>query len=73
MNNDGAGATQKKAGDNACVLNRASGFSKTEAAMANKTRSGHKATDVNNHWKGAGSGTGGNVKGYSNSGGHSGY
>jgi hypothetical protein len=68
MNNDGAGATQAKSGDNACVLNRASGYSKTEAAMANKTRSGHKATETNNHWKGAGSGTGGNVKGWGSKG-----
>ena len=73
MNNDGAGATQKKPGIWDCAINRAAGYSKTEAAMSNKTRSGHKGTSQNNLWKGAGSGLGGNVKGYGNHSGGSGY
>ena len=64
-NNEAAGAIKPKEGDNACVLNRASGFKKTEAAMGSSTGSQHKGTDMNNKWtKTPGSGTGGNVKGY---------
>lgn len=65
MNNDAAGGIKPKSGDNACVLNRGSGFSKTGKAMGSKTRSGHPATSMNNKWKDAGWGTGGNVNGYS--------
>jgi hypothetical protein len=65
MNNEGLGAIKPKTGDNACVLNRASGYKKTMAAMDSKTRSGHSATEMNNKWTSVpGSGFGGNVKGY---------
>lgn len=64
-NNATPGAIKAKEGDNAMVLNRASGFRKTMSAMDSKTRSGHSATDMNNKWTAVpGSGTGGNVKGY---------
>ena len=64
-NNEGLGAAKPKTGDNACVLNRASGFKKTMSAMDSGTCSQHKGTDMNNQWtKTPGSGTGGNVKGY---------
>lgn len=65
MNNEGVGGIKPKQGDNACVLNRASGYSKTMSACASSTGSGHRATDMNNKWtKVPGSGLGGNVKGY---------
>jgi len=64
-NNEGPGPIQPKEGDNAVVLNRASGFSQAMSALANGTCSRHKGTDMNNDWiKLPGSGTGGNVKGY---------
>jgi hypothetical protein len=71
MNNDGAGATQKKPGTWDCALTRSVGYSKTMSAMDNKTRSRHKGTGENNLWKSAGSGLGGNVKGYGSHGGGS--
>ena len=64
-NNESVGAIKAKEGDNACVLNRASGFKKTMSAMDSSTGSQHKGGDMNNKWtKTPGSGTGGNVKGY---------
>ena len=65
-NNAGTGPIQPKDGQNACVLNRASGYSKTMSACDSKTRSPHKGGDMNNKWtKVPGGGTlGGNVKGY---------
>lgn len=72
MNNDGAGATQKKPGTWDCALNRGVGFSKTETAMASKTRSRHTGTSMNNLWKSVGGGLGGNVNGYGKHGGNSG-
>lgn len=70
MNNSAVGAIKPKEGDNACVLNRASGFSKTGAAMGSKTRSHYKGTSMNNKWQDAGWGTGGNVNGYRSGNGH---
>ena len=66
MNNSTPGAIKAKQGDNACVLTRSSGYSKTMAAMDSKTRSRHKGTDLHNKWGPVpGSGLGGNVKGQS--------
>jgi len=64
-NNATPGAIKAKEGDNACVLNRASGYSKTMSACESSVKSGHSATDMNNKWtKTPGSGLGGNVNGY---------
>ncbi len=71
MNNDGAGGTQKKPGIWDCAINRASGYNKTEKAMASKTRSRHTGTSMNNKWKDVGMGLGGNVNGYGSHGGGS--
>lgn len=68
-NNESYGAIKPKVGDNACVLNRGSGYSKTMEAFKSKTRSGHPATEMNNDWKDPGTGLGGNVHGYSKDGG----
>jgi hypothetical protein len=73
MNNGSYGAIKPKEGDNACVLNRASGYKKTMSSMESKTRSAYHATDMNNKWTSVpGSGFGGNVKGYGG-GGHGKY
>ncbi len=75
MNNDGAGATRVKPGVWACAIVRSAGYSKTESAMGNRTRSRHTGTSKHNRWEGAGSGTGGNVNGYmhgNSGGGHGG-
>jgi hypothetical protein len=65
MNNEGLGAIKPHTGDNALVLNRASGFKQTMSSLESKTRSAYSATSINNHWTSLpGSGTGGNVKGY---------
>ena len=64
-NNAGPGPIQPKEGQNASVLNRATGYSNTMKACESKTRSRHKGTEMNNKWINVpGSGTGGNVKGY---------
>lgn len=73
MNNDGAGATQKKPGIWDCAINRAAGYGKTMTAMSNKTRSRHRGTSQNNLWKPDSSGLGGNVKGYGSHGGSHSY
>jgi hypothetical protein len=72
MNNDGAGATQRRGGQWDCAINRAAGYTKTMKACENRTRSRHTGTSQNNLWKSAGSGLGGNVKGYGSHG-KSGY
>ena len=64
MNNGSAGGAKPKEGDNAVVINRASGYRQAMTAMDNKTRSGHRATGKNYQWTGAGSGTGGNMRGW---------
>ena len=64
MNNSGPGAIKPKPSESACSFIRSIGYSKTMSACDNKTRSGHKGTDKHNKWEGAGSGLGGNVKGY---------
>jgi hypothetical protein len=65
MNNESKGAAKPKTGDNATVLNRASGYSQTGKAVDSKTRSPHSATGMNNDWKDSmGWGCGGNVVGY---------
>jgi hypothetical protein len=64
MNNEGCGAIKPKTGDNAMVLNRGSGLRQTFRAFDSRTRSGHSATSMNNHWKHIGTGLGGNVVGY---------
>ncbi len=72
MNNDGAGATRTKSGLWACAIVRSAGYNKTESAMGNRTRSRHTGGSIHNKWTAVpGSGTGGNVNGYShgNSGG----
>lgn len=70
MNNEGIGAAKPKVGDNAVVLNRGAQFNQAMSALASKTKSQHPATSMNNQWIGLpGSGTGGNVCGYSKNGG----
>lgn len=50
-NNEGAGASQAKTGDNAKAIVRSTGRAATCGAMESKTRSGHPATSVNNKWQ----------------------
>jgi hypothetical protein len=64
-NNDGAGATQAKSGDNAKAISRPAGYGATLSAVENKTKSGHPASSMANHWTGvSGYGENENIVGY---------
>jgi hypothetical protein len=65
-NNDGAGATQPKGGDNAKAINRHSGYKATVSSIESKTRSRHHSGGTAYHYTGAccGYGSNENIKGY---------
>ena len=64
-NNDGAGATNPKGGDNSKAIVRSTGYGATLSAIHSKTRSRHHSSAKPYHWYGC-SGYGGNenLKGY---------
>jgi len=67
MNNASPGGIKPKEGDNAVVINRAAGFKQAMGALDNQTKSPHGPGSMNNSWiRLPGSGTGGNVCGYTN-------
>lgn len=65
MNNDTPGSIKGKSGDNLAAINRSKGMAQAEAAVANKTRSGHKGSSKHNHYEGCGGyGDNENIHGY---------
>lgn len=63
--NNSGGATQAKTGDHYTPLCRSAGYSKTESAMSSKRGSMYPATSKHYQYEDAGSGTGGNMIGWS--------
>jgi hypothetical protein len=63
--NEAAGAIQPKTGDNVKPLVRSAGYGATVSALQSKTRSGHPASSMANHWEGvSGYGDNENIVGY---------
>jgi len=64
-NNAGLGTIQPKSGVNAEVINRGTGYARTESAMASKKGSQYPATSKHYQYEDAGSGMAGNCIGHS--------